>query len=131
LPEEPANTPPRLVYGEYWTDGGFALLEETLAVGLASEIEAVKMCTTVGEARRLEPELKFTYVPDSDFEDEAGDPLPDDAPYAWYETTTVHEGDWPPIPGGWALDFLPGELLGKLTIEAGRNKATACSTALI
>ena len=109
----------QLVYGEYWMHGSFAVLDATLAEGLSSEIEAIQACTTVGQARALEPTLKFTGFPDGDFEDEDGGPLPDDAPYDWSQAAAVQDGDWPPMPDQYALEGLPTELLNALITRAG------------
>jgi hypothetical protein len=90
-----------------------------MAEGLAAEIGAIQACTTVGQARTLEPTLKFTWVPGSDFEDDEGEPLPDDAPYSWSETSAAGDGDWPPMPDAYALDDLPVALRRELVAKAG------------
>jgi hypothetical protein len=79
------NEQRRLVYGEYWLHECFALLDEESAEGLSEEIKAIQACRTVGDVRRLEPTLAFTWVPDIDFEDDECASLPDEAPYDWME----------------------------------------------
>jgi hypothetical protein len=78
-------------------------------------------CSTVGEARQLEPTLSCTYLPGSDFEDEEGNPLPDDAPYNWRQTGEAEAGEWPPLSDGYSYGYgeLPLELLQGLTTSAG------------
>ena len=122
VPENSKMEQRRLVYGEYWMHGSFAVLDATLAEGLSNEIQAIQACTTVGQARALEPTLKFTWLPDGDFEDDDGEPLPDDAPYDWSQTGAVQEGDWPPMPDQCALEGLPTELLNALMTRAGARR---------
>lgn len=114
-----SKRPRRLVYGEYWMHESFAVLDEALAQGLANEIEAIQTCKTVGQARRLAPTLEFTWLPGSDFEDDNGEPLPDDGLYDWSQTASVEDGDWPPMPDQYALDHLAAELLNELISRAG------------
>ena len=108
-----------LVYGEDRLHECFAILDLSHAEGLAAEIKAIKACTTVGQARRLQPTLEFTWIPGGDFEDDEDELVPDDARYAWQETAAVADGDWPPMPDALALEQLPADLLRKLTEEAG------------
>jgi hypothetical protein len=119
VPEKSETVQRRLVYGEYWMHESFTVLDATLAEGLSSEIEAIEACATVGQARALEPALKFTWLPGNDFEDDDGEPLPDDAPYDWSQTVAAQDGDWPPMPDQYALERLPSELLNALITRAG------------
>lgn len=60
------------------------MLDANQAEVLAREVQAVRACTTVGQARELASKLQFTRVPDVDIDDEDeedGEQLPDDAPY--------------------------------------------------
>lgn len=107
-----------LVYGEDPGLGEFILLDETTAEALSGEIAAIMDCSTVGEARQLELTLSCTYLPGSGFEDEEGDPLPDDAPYDWSQTGEAEAGEWPPLPGGYGYDELPFKLLQELAARA-------------
>jgi hypothetical protein len=111
-----------LVYGEHRLHECFAILDLRHALGLAAQIKAIKACTTVGKARRLQPTLEFIWIPGGDFEDDEDELVPDDAPYAWEETASVGDGDRPPMPDALALDHLPAELLRKLAEEAGAEK---------
>jgi hypothetical protein len=113
VPEEPDTGPERIVYGEY--GGTLVLLSEDLAQAISSEIIELEACGTVGEARRLDSLL----MPSSDFEDDDGDPLPDDAPYDLNDSEAVQNGEWPPMPGGYALEDLPEKLLRELMAKAG------------
>jgi len=97
----------------------FAVVDSALAEGLSNEIAAIQACTTVEQARLLEPTLEFTWLPDGDLEDDEGEPLPSDAPYDWGETAAVQDGDWPPMPDQWALEHLPKDLLRELIHQAG------------
>ncbi len=108
----------QLVYDECPLHECFAIIDLRYAEGLAAEMEAIKGCTTVGQARRLQSELKFTSVPGGHFEDDEGEALPNDAPYSWKETGVVGDGDWPSMPDALALERLPADLLRKLADEA-------------
>lgn len=119
MPEKSKTVQHRLVYGEYWMHESFAVLDATLAEGLSSEIEAIQACATVGQARALEPTLEFTSLPGNDFEDDDGEPLPDDTTYDWSQTVAAQDGDWPPMPDRYALEGLPSELLNALIFGAG------------
>lgn len=118
---DPVSSEPaaQLVYGEDPGLGEFILFDETTAEALSGEIAAIMNCSTVAEARQLAPTLSCTYLPGSDFEDEEGDPLPDDAPYDWSQTAEADQGEWPPLSGGYGYDELPRELLRDLTASAG------------
>jgi hypothetical protein len=54
------------------------------------------------------------------FLDEDEESLPDDAPYDCYNTPEAQDGEWPPMPGAYALDDLPVELLRLLMAKAVR-----------
>jgi hypothetical protein len=92
-----------------------------MAEGLSDEIEEIRACRTVGEARRVQETIGYTYMPGGgdDFPDEDGEPLPDDAPYDCDDTGDARDGEWPPMPGAYALDDLPVELLRALAAQAG------------
>lgn len=123
----------KIVYGEYDRDGAFIIFKETAASGLAEEIAAIEACRTVGEARRLNDSVVYTYVPGGvdDFPDEDGEPLPDDAPYNSDDIGEVQDGEWPPMAGAHALDALPPDLVGLLIDKAdGRLVHTMSGSAL-
>jgi hypothetical protein len=111
----------QIVYGEHWGDSALIIFDESRAVGLAREIEKIELCGTVGEARRLQERLGYTYMPGGidGFLDEDEEPLPDDAPYNCYDMPEAEDGEWPPMPGSYALDDLPIDLLRLLTARAG------------
>jgi hypothetical protein len=111
----------QIVYGEYGGDNAFIIFDESAAEGLASEIEEIESCRTVGEARRVQQTLGYTYMPGGSdgFLDEDEEPLPDDAPYDCHDTPEAQDGEWPPMPGAYALDDLPMGLLRLLTAKAG------------
>jgi hypothetical protein len=108
-----------LVYGQYWLHDCFALLDQEHAQGLSKEIAGIQACTTIGQVRQVEPTLIHTWVPDIDFEDEECERLSDDTPYDWSSTGDVSDGDWPPMPDSYALDFLPRQLIRALIARAG------------
>jgi len=118
VPEKSKTVQRRLVYGEYSMHESFAVLDATLAEGLSREIEAIQACATVGQARALEPTLKFTWLPGNDFEDDDGEPLPNDSPYDCTQTVAAQDGDWP-MPDQHALEGLSSELLKALITRAG------------
>jgi hypothetical protein len=111
----------QIVYGEYQGDNSFIIFDESAAKGLASEIEEIESCRTVGEARKMQQTLGYTYMPGSseDFLDEDGEPLPDDRPYDCHDTPEAQDGEWPPMPGAYAFDDLPVDLLRLLIAKAG------------
>jgi hypothetical protein len=121
LSDETSEKQGQIVYGQYRGVNAFIIFDESAAEGLASELEEIEACETVGDARRVRETLGYTYMPggSDDFLDEDGEPLPDDAPYDCWDTGEAQEGDWPPMPGAYALDDLPLELLRPLTAEAG------------
>lgn len=117
--EEPDPKLCRIVYGEYWRQGGFILFDNAKAVGLSDELAQIRACTTVGETRRLIGTLAYTYIPGNDFEDKDSDPLPDDAQYDCDGTPEAQDGEWPPMPGAYGVDDLPLSLLQELAANAG------------
>jgi hypothetical protein len=119
--DETNATQGHVVYGKYSSDDAFIIFDESAAEGLASELEEIEACATVGEARRLQKTLGYTYMPGGSdgFLDDEEEPLPDDAPYDCYDTPEAQDGEWPPMPGASALDDLPIELLRLLTAKAG------------
>jgi hypothetical protein len=118
---ETSNEQSQIVYGQYRGDGAFVVFDESAARELASELKEIEACQTVGEARRVQETLAYTYMPGGSdgFLDEDEKLLPDDAPYDCYDTGEAQDGDWPPMPGALALDDLPLELLHLLTAKAG------------
>jgi hypothetical protein len=109
----------KLIYGIYGFHQSFALLPEDWALEYAAEVGSIQSCRTVGEARLLLPMLKHTWMPGDDFADDEGNELGDEDVYNWADTTAAQEGDWPPMPDGFALDRLPGDLLNALEARAG------------
>jgi hypothetical protein len=101
-----------------------AVLPSDKAQRLADEIDRVKACTTVGEARRLAPFLKEVTVP-FDFDPDDEDDLPaDDEPYDWEETSQVQDGDWPPMPTAAVLSWADPSLLDDIVTRAGARRVT-------
>lgn len=122
-----SSAPQILIYGEYPIHQSFAVLEAAQAEALAREVQAVRACTTAGQARALAGTLQFTWVPDIDPDDDAEQQPPDDAPYDWSQTIAAAEGDWPPMPDQVSLETLPAGLRRELISKAG---ATVEFTAL-